>query len=80
MPKIVCRCGTIIGLGGIPCPNQWMIIADADIADEDWDNNNLDMTDFYERMDILVKCPDCKRLYIYSKGFNDEPEVYKLEE
>ena len=80
MPKILCRCGKVIGLGEIPSSNQWMIISDTMITDEDWDDNGLNMSDFYKKMDIVVKCPECKRLYIYSKGFDNEPEVYNLEE
>lgn len=79
MPKILCRCGEIIGLGDIPSSNQWMIISDVDITDEDWENKNLNMADLYKKMNIVVKCPKCKRLYIYWNGFDKEPEVYNIE-
>lgn len=79
MPKIVCRCGEIIGLGDIPSPNQWMIISDVNITDEDWENKSLNMADFYQEMDVVVKCPVCKRLYIYWNGLDKEPEVYNIE-
>lgn len=76
MPNVLCRCRKIIPLGEIPCANQWMIIADTDITEKDWESNSLRMEELYKRMKIMVKCPECKRLYIYWNGFDKEPEVY----
>ncbi|MEA5404416.1 hypothetical protein VB776_15895 [Arcicella sp. DC2W] len=78
MPKIKCNCGNIIGLGDIPSPNQWLVI-----ADEEYDqlfNSELVSPDaVYSEMKIVVECKKCKRLMFYLNGFDEMPIIYSRE-
>jgi len=76
MPKLKCICEEVIDLSGIPSPNQYLIISDADFDNFE---GKVDAELIYSKMQIVVKCPSCKRLYIYCDGFDKEPTIYKLE-
>ncbi|UUC45194.1 hypothetical protein [Flavobacterium cerinum] len=77
MPKIKCNCGNIIGLGGIPDPNQYLVISDVEY---DHFSGMVDAEAIYMKMKIIIECKSCKRLHIFWDGFDKESTTYSLQE
>jgi hypothetical protein len=71
MPKFVCACGEIIPLGEIPCPHEWRFISDADF---DRFDGMIDADEVYRSMKSFVRCPSCRRVWIFWNGFGSAPE------
>jgi hypothetical protein len=76
MPKYICECENVINLSDIPSQNQLLFI-----EDRDYDKNfgNIDAEKLYQDMNLVIRCPDCKRLYIFENGYDKEPIVYQIE-
>jgi len=73
MPGIACKCGSVIMMGDIPNPNEWLFIADTDF---DHFEGMVDVESLYKQMKSFVVCQNCGRLYLYLNGFNEAPTVY----
>ena len=76
MPKVICICCEIINLSDIPSSNQLLMIEDVKY-DKYFDSINAE--ELYKEMTLVVRCPNCKRLYIYVNGFENQPLIYSLE-
>lgn len=76
MPKQKCNCGVVINLSSIPSPYQHLIISDTAF---DGFQGTVEAEAIYAKMQLMVKCPSCERLYIYEDGFGKVPKVYKRE-
>ena len=76
MPKVVCLCKEVINLSDIPSPHQLLMIEDIKY-DKYFDSVNAEK--LYKEMTLIVRCSNCKRLYIYENGFGNEPLIYNLE-
>ncbi len=76
MPKVVCLCKEVINLSDIPSPNQLLMIEDVKY-DKYFDSINAE--ELYKEMTLVVKCSNCKRLYVYESGFENQPLIYNLE-
>ncbi|WP_379967967.1 hypothetical protein [Epilithonimonas sp. UC225_85] len=76
MPKYICKCGNIINLSDIPSPNQLLLI-----EDRDYDKyfGDIDAEKLHHDMSLVVRCVNCKRLYIFENGYSKEPIVYQIE-
>lgn len=76
MPKFKCVCSEVINLSEVPSPHQYLMI-----SDQKYDNFQglVDTEVLYREMIITVKCPTCKRLYLYERGFDKPATIYKLE-
>ena len=77
MPSILCKCGNKIRFGEIPCADEWLLISDVE-----FDNfiGQVDVEELYKAMTHLLKCPACKRLWLFDKGFASEPTEYLIAE
>jgi hypothetical protein len=75
MPKIKCNCGEVLRYGDIPCKIEYLFMPDVeyDNFDEPLDPNLL-----YLKMKSFLKCPTCKRLWVFWNGFDEQPEEYTL--
>lgn len=73
MPKVQCVCNEIISIGEIPCPNEYLFI-----ADQAYDNysGKIDSEQLYQNMKSFILCPSCKRLHLFWQGFDKAPIVY----
>lgn len=76
MPKVVCLCKEEINLSDIPSPNQLLMIEDVKY-DKYFDS--IDAEKLYEEMTLVVRCQNCKRLYVYENGFGNDPLIYSLD-
>jgi len=76
MPKVVCLCKEVINLSDIPSPNQLLMIEDVKY-DKYFDS--IDAENLYMEMNLVVRCPNCKRLYVYENGFGNDPLIYSLD-
>lgn len=77
MPKILCNCNSIIPLGEIPSPHQYLMISDVEY---DSFHGQVDAEDVYAAMKLVAKCPNCARLHIFWNGYGSPQTVYKIEE
>lgn len=77
MPKVDCKCNTIIWLGEIPSQNQWSMISDVEY---DQFQGQIDAEVLYSKMNIFVKCPVCGRLHVFWDGFDKPQTIYKKED
>lgn len=75
MPSILCKCGQKIRYGEIPCADEWLLI-----SDEEFDQfaGQIDSEDVYRAMTHALKCPNCKRLWLFEDGFVSDPTEYVL--
>lgn len=73
MPKILCSCGTTIPFGDIPCPHMYLFISDVAY---DAFAGSVDAEDVYRAMSPFLKCPHCGRLWVYWKGFKEDPQEF----
>jgi len=76
MPKVVCLCKEVINLSDIPSSNQLLLIED--VKYEKY-FDSIDAEKLYMEMTLVVRCPNCKRLYVYENGFGNQPLIYNLE-
>lgn len=74
MPSMACTCGHRIGYGGIPCPEQWLLI-----SDEAYDQFSgvVDAEEIYRAMKPMLKCSNCGRLWIFWEGFAKPASAYR---
>jgi hypothetical protein len=74
MAKFLCACGaTIRTSGDIPHPHEWLLVADADIGDDDPSFSTIYAS---ERTVHAFKCASCGRLWVYWNGFGEPPQRY----
>lgn len=76
MPKVVCLCKEVINLSDIPSSNQLLLIED--VKYEKY-FESIDAEKLYMEMNLVVRCPNCKRLYVYENGFGNDPLIYSLD-
>ena len=76
MPKVVCLCNEVINLSDIPSSNQLLLIDD--VKYEKY-FDSIDAEKLYEEMTLVVRCPNCRRLYVYENGFENNPLIYSLD-
>ena len=70
MPNLACKCGNVIDLSPIPCPNEFLLLSDMDMeavfhAIEDSPSTAEDLLE--KAATSVVVCNSCGRYYI-SKG------------
>lgn len=73
MAILYCRCGHLIDYGVIPCPEEWLFVAD-DVFDRF--SGATDVDEIYRAMRSFLKCPACGRLWVFWDGFSQPPEEY----
>lgn len=73
MPKLRCKCDTIINYGTIPAVDEWLLISDVDF---DQFMGEIDTEALYRRFVHMLKCPTCQRLHIFWDGFSNMPTEY----
>ena len=71
MPYYACVCGKKISYEGIPCENEWLLLADTEF---DKLSNNTRVGDVYPRMISALRCMQCRRLWIFWRGYGADPE------
>ena len=73
MPAYLCKCGSRVSVGDIPCEHQWNFISDASMCgfDDSVNTNELD-----KEMKMFFKCPSCMRLAMFWNGWENEPTFY----
>ncbi|WP_413208407.1 hypothetical protein [Rhodospirillum sp. A1_3_36] len=74
MPSIICRCGNRLRFGVIPNSLEWLIISDSDYEKIE---GNIDSEELYMKFKSIIKCDNCRKIWIYWNGFQDEPVCYK---
>jgi len=77
MPGMRCTCGQRIGLGEIPCPNEYRFMSDEDL---DKLPHTVASDELHQRMTSFLKCPKCGRLHVFWKGYGELPMVYAPED
>ena len=73
MPKLLCSCGHVTSLSGIPSPHEWFLVRDTDIPDA-----GLDPADLYATGRRVSMCASCGRLWFFAVA-GGEPTVYARE-
>jgi len=73
MPGLDCRCGHRISYGRIPCPDEWLFISDVDY---DGVTGAVDAEELYKKMNSFLRCPQCRRVWIFWRGFQSEAEEF----
>lgn len=73
MPKLQCKCDTILNLQEIPCSIEFRFISDIDF---DKYHGTINVEDLYLNTKPFLKCPNCRRLWIYWNGYDADPEEY----
>ena len=73
MPSIRCRCGEALRYGDIPCPIEWLFIADTEY---DKFIERVDAEELYQVMRSFLQCPRCGRLWLFWDGFEKPPMEY----
>lgn len=76
MPSIKCNCGNKIACGEIPSSVEWLAISDVEF---DSYSGMVDVESLYMSMKRIVKCPSCRRLFVFWEGAEVEPSVYVLD-
>lgn len=81
MPKIRCRCGRLINLSAIPCPDEFHLLTDMQIdAVDDKTMTTRDLLDWVITESTLGwKCPECRRLIVRWGDDYSSIEFYKPE-
>lgn len=77
MPKLRCKCNTMINYGYIPSADEWLLISDTDF---DQVSGEVNAEDVYRRFVHMLKCPTCHRLHIFWNGFDQPEKVYVAED
>jgi hypothetical protein len=73
MPKMLCRCGNILRYGDIPNPIEWLMISDLDF---DTFTGTVNTEEVYSSFTHALHCPQCSRLWIFWKGFAEDPQLF----
>jgi len=73
VPSLNCKCGQQISYGQIPCPDEWLFVSD--VGFEQF-SGQVDAEAVYAAMSSFLKCPRCRRLWIFWNGFSAPPEEY----
>jgi hypothetical protein len=71
MPKVQCTCGEVLSFSGIPSPVEWRIISDVKF---DRFAGQVDAEAIYRGSDMMLKCPQCGRLWVFWEGADDPIE------
>ena len=74
MPAYMCKCGSRVSVGAIPCDDQWSFIADTDY---DKYEGKIDAEKLYKEMKEFFKCASCNRLAMFWNGWDSDPTFYK---
>ena len=74
MAKLFCTCGRLVRFSGeVPNPREWKLVPDDQLHGHAPRVN-------VERIALdaasLIRCPDCRRVWIYWKGYDHEPTEY----
>ena len=77
MPSFLCKCGEKINYGSIPCADELLVISDIEF---DRFAGNVDSEKIYRAMVHALKCPVCKRIWLFESGFAVAPHEYALQE
>lgn len=77
MPSILCKCGEKLNFGEIPNPIEWLMISDEEFEKF---QGTVDSEAIYREMSSALKCPRCKRLWIFWNGFDFAPLSYAPEQ
>lgn len=90
MGSIHCSCGKMFGVGEIPCPHEYILIADAAL-EELVENRLLPACAAVENREGMLysalravsvsgyRCPHCGRMLIFWKGINGPAMIYHPE-
>jgi len=73
VPKMLCKCVTILYYGDIPCKLEYKFISDVDY---DKYEGSIDSEKLYIDMKSFFKCTDCNRLWVFWNGFDEKPSEY----
>jgi uncharacterized protein with PIN domain len=73
MPGLKCACGVSISYGEIPCKNEWLFISDVDY---DSFSGQVDTERIYRAMHSFLRCPTCRRLWVFWGGYQDIAEEF----
>ncbi len=73
MPKIKCKCGEILSYSEIPSSIEYKFISDVDY---DKYEGTIDAEVLYKQMKSFLKCEKCNRLWIFWKGYSNNPTEY----
>ena len=76
MPKLLCKCNTVINYSHIPSLDEWLLISDTEY---DHFFGEVDSEELYRRFVHMLKCPTCERLRIFWEGFENPEKVYVVE-
>ncbi|WMS88819.1 hypothetical protein [Pleionea litopenaei] len=76
MPAYLCKCGSRVSVGRIPCEHQWNFISDVDY---DRYSGKFDAEELFKEMKEFFKCPECSRLAFFWQGWDAEPVFYTEE-
>jgi hypothetical protein len=62
MPKLLCKCNQVLSFGPIPSPIEWRIL-----SDERFDSFSgwVDAEDIYQATNMMLRCPNCGRLWVF---------------
>ncbi len=77
MPGMSCKCGEILRWGDIPNRLEWLIISDVEY---DKYEGMVDSEELFRAFKSMMECPKCKRLYVFWRGFQENPFCYELDE
>lgn len=73
MPQMLCTCGNLLRYSNIPCEIEYKFISDVDYEGYD---KKIDNEELYMRMQSFFLCPECERLWVFWKGFEEAPREY----
>jgi hypothetical protein len=69
----MCSCGHRITYGEIPNPNEYLMVSDVQYEAY---NGFVDAEKLYADMTHVLTCKQCRRLWIFWKGFANPPVGY----
>jgi hypothetical protein len=72
--KLFCTCGRLVRISGeVPNPREWKLVPAEEVhGHAAW----LTPERIVDEAPALIRCPDCRRLWIYWKGYDHEPTEY----
>jgi hypothetical protein len=79
VPRILCKCETVLSWSAIPNPIEWLLISDTEF-DEAPGDKLIERHTLNLRAKRMLRCPTCHRLWIFWDGFSAEPTVYAPED
>lgn len=88
MPKLKCRCGETTSLIEVPNPHSfyaipdekcWSVVKHVEHAlKEEHPTDHINAAIVVESI-LILKCPNCSRLYVYWNDADSPPTVYTQE-